>query len=458
MKGGRGARTIALVFLLLVTGASSAVAQASQFSGLALGDASPFPDQGRGMLAFANDCFGPGPVREWDDLDSYDLTLFLPLGPSLSMGAGYSGLTDRGDGTEEGSRTDRILAYLAWHARPLRLGPAELGLTLGGGFLALGDFGGLAIQEGWHSGNGIGRPVPETYASGQWSILCLTGLSVRRAGGEGPEAGIALDADSEADWVALAYIGYSARPAGSFLSARASFSATGANGSSAPLGEILSQEDGLMISARASVGFLSAGLALWPMAGLSDGWIGLNIGTGGRRRDVDPGIPTMLCVGFDLYGAASQYYRLEMGLLRAAPMAVIGACAGFGNGWMTWEASGPAAPRHSDYSLGLFIRVGETEGRPRAALEASLGPALRLSFEALRALTEETADPLGTRSILVLDIEGDARFLLTPPRLPSLGLGIGFRWSPISSILSGAGEDFADAPPFSLRIFACSGD
>lgn len=453
-----GARLVAV--LLMNASALMASAQSSQFVGIVSGDAAlgQGREGNRGLVAFSNDCFGPGPVSEWDDLDSYALALSLPLGPGLELGASYSGITDRGASADEGSRTDRMAAFLAWQGHPLYLGPVAVVPGCGGGLIALGDFGGMAIQEGWHSGNGILRPVPGTYDAGRLAALGGLELGFIDAEGRGPEAGIALDADSAADWVARAFLGYTARRGDSLLSARATWAEAGSHSSPDAFGTLLERERGLMVSAHASIGLLSAGIAAWPFADLTNGWIGLNFRA---RRDDSPGQPSAsprLCVGFDLSGAASQYFRLEVALHDIAPMASLGAFAGFGNGWMLREASGSAAPRNSDYSIGPFIRFGRKEGGSAVAVEAGLGPVLRLSFQDLRSLGAERSGILGERKLLLLDLEADARLRLELADLPPFGLGLGFRWTAVSAILSEGGEGFAEAPAIALRIFAYSGD
>lgn len=123
---------------------------------------SPSPESwdAPGFVSMTNDSFGPGPVDEWDDLDSFGMRLGLPLGPVRLLSA-ISGLTDRTDSAADANRLDQ--ASLGAAVSVLDSAPAQL--LAGAGIDATGDLGGLLIQEGLHSGTGVDRPVPTSYSS-----------------------------------------------------------------------------------------------------------------------------------------------------------------------------------------------------------------------------------------------------------------------------------------------------
>ncbi|HUI72320.1 MAG TPA: hypothetical protein VL354_17495, partial [Spirochaetia bacterium] len=114
-----------------------------------------------------NDSFGPGPVTEWDDLDSFGLRFTIPVA-GVRLLAAASGLTNRTDSGETANRIDEASLGVSFPA----FAKAPVWLSLGLGLDATGNLGGLLIQEGIHSGTGVERQVPTAY-SGSMSVAPL---------------------------------------------------------------------------------------------------------------------------------------------------------------------------------------------------------------------------------------------------------------------------------------------
>ncbi|HVP18333.1 MAG TPA: hypothetical protein VMU36_05000, partial [Spirochaetia bacterium] len=163
MQQNRGLRAGALILLLPAFLIALVAIRAPALTLDPFLSPSPECPDAPGVAAMTNDSFGPGPVNEWDDLDSFGLRLTVPFGAGRFLAA-ISGLTDRTDDDSTANRIDEASmgASFSIFAR------APVWLSLAAGLDATGNFGGLAVQESFHAATGAEdpRPVPTEYSGG----------------------------------------------------------------------------------------------------------------------------------------------------------------------------------------------------------------------------------------------------------------------------------------------------
>lgn len=401
------------------------------------------------LVAFCNDGFGPGPVREWDDLDSYGFAAAVALPQGLAADLELAGLTCRGESPASGSRIDRVTADLRWSPEPSSLGPIAARPVVYAGLLAFGEFGAIVLQEGWHSGSGIFRPVPLAYEGGMpvsaiGGIGCELGLA--SAGGLSPSLRGGAEASTDGTWLLSASAGLYAGSASGGMRLELGWTSGEAGGAPAPFAAVVAAEMGPWLALSGKAGWIAGGVSYWRDSGISSGWIGIRLGS----PAVDASGDLSLAFGLSLGSAPAPFYRAELELARPTEGVALACRAALANGWMLREASGASAPRFSEYSAGFLARFGPARGWA----SASVGAGARLSFESSRSLDVDRSEILASRSALRLDLEGDIR--LAVPGFPAgaPGLGISLRYSPVGTVLSRMGLDFPSPRPLTIGAFA----
>ena len=310
---------------------------------------SPSPESwdAPGFVSMTNDSFGPGPVDEWDDLDSFGMRLGLPLGPVRLLSA-ISGLTDRTDSAADANRLDQ--ASLGAAVSVLDSAPAQL--LAGAGIDATGDLGGLLIQEGLHSGTGVDRPVPTSY-SGELAAapLGFFKLSISSASSLSPYLVMAGRASipSRGSLLAVAGLRYS-RP-GALLAMSGGWRVVGGD-APATLLAVDAAENGPYLGFEMRVGLLALAFEDIPLRRKTNGSLGIALGS---PRPPDGSRPISLDLGLIAGSSVAQRVRLGALLHGSRDGVHEEGFLAFAQGWFTSDHPDATATMFAEYSAGGSI-------------------------------------------------------------------------------------------------------
>lgn len=306
---------------------------------------SPAVDE-RTVLAMTNDSFGPGPVDEWDDLDSFGLRATVPIGETSILGA-ISGLTNRGDSGTGDGRTDEASIGAAWKV----VSQSSFQASLAAGLDAEGNFGGLWIQQGFHGETGVGRPVPTTHTGG-FALAPLGALKllfvspapwspyfVAAGRGSVPARGSLL---------AVGGIRYS-RP-GALLALDGSWRAIGGAASSSALSAVDAAENGPYVGFELRVGMLALSFEDIPLLRKTNGSLGVLLG---EPQSPQPGsTPLALDVGVLAGPTVAERVRLAIRMATLPENVQADVFLSFAQGWYVSDHPDFTATFCSEYAAG----------------------------------------------------------------------------------------------------------
>ena len=408
---------------------------------------SPSPERwdAPGVVAMTNDSFGPGPVDEWDDLDSFGMRLGLPLGRVRLLSA-ISGLTDRTDSTADASRVDEASVGAA--VSILEEAPAEV--SVGAGVDATGNFGGLLVQEDLHSGTGVDRPVPLNY-SGEFAAapLGFFKLSVGSDGIISPYLVMAGRASIPSRGSLLAVAGLRYAPPGALLAIGGGWRTAGGDGPPTLLA-VDTAENGPYVGFEMRVGLLALAFEDIPLRRKTNGSLGIVLGPprspGGSR-------PISLDLGFMAGSSVAQRVRLAALVHGSRDGLYEEGFLAFAQGWFASDHPDATATMFAEYSAGGSIGVPFAKGL--AHLDAGLGPFF--SFEQLSTLLLTSSVPLGYRDSLGIAVEAGFRVTLPIESMP-VGLGWRARWRPLQASVMATGTAFPGRGTLDFELFVFSED
>ncbi len=150
-------------------------------------------------LTIRNDVLGPGPVGEWDDLQTAGFEVSATLAGPLAALVEYEMQTWRGSGPADASRIDTLGFLLLWSLPSVPLGAFRLDTGIAAGLLFGGDLGGVFLQGGWHSELGIGRSFPQAYDPA-FAATPVAALTTRASWESGPWRAV-VSAGLGVDWL-----------------------------------------------------------------------------------------------------------------------------------------------------------------------------------------------------------------------------------------------------------------
>ncbi len=438
-------RGLALSFLISIATAS---APGSVFP-LALDPflpASPDSSDQPAVLALTNDSFGPGPVDEWDDFDSFGLRFSAPVGSEARLLAAISGLTARSAPPAEGSRIDEASVGAAWY---LRSG-APVWLSVAAGFDATGNFGGLAIQEAFHGDTDVQRPVPVTYG-GDFRLAPLAAFKLTFAAATpwSPYLVLAGRGSIPARGALLAAAGLRYGRPGALLGFGAGWRAVGGDAPCATLAVVDAAENGPYVGFELRVGFLDLSFEDMPGMKKTNGAVGFVLGEPAGAGAGSP--PLALDLGLVVGSGVAQRVRLAVGLPGGVSGMETQVFFAFAQGWFAGDHPVDTGALFAEYSLGAGATL-PIAGGP-IALDAGAGPFL--SFEQLSTVTAAPSIPLGYRDCLGLAVEAGIRIKLPVEGVP-LELGWRLRLRPVQAILLQAQESFAQRGAIDFEVFLAS--
>ncbi len=406
---------------------------------------SPSPESwdAPGFVSMTNDSFGPGPVDEWDDLDSFGMRLGLPLGPVRLLSA-ISGLTDRTDSAADANRLDQ--ASLGAAVSVLDSAPAQL--LAGAGIDATGDLGGLLIQEGLHSGTGVDRPVPTSYSSELAAApLGFFKLSISSASSLSPYLVMAGRASipSRGSLLAVAGLRYS-RP-DALLAMSGGWRVVGGD-APATLLAVDAAENGPYLGFQMRVGLLALAFEDIPLRRKTNGSLGIVLGS---PRPPDGSRPISLDLGLVAGSSVAQRVRLGALLHGGRDGVHEEGFLAFAQGWFTSDHPDATATMFAEYSAGGSIGAPFADGL--AHLDAGVGPFF--SFEQLSTLLATSSVPLGSRDSFGLAAETGFRVTVPVENMP-VGLGWRVRWRALQATLMTTGAPFSGRGSLDFELFVFS--
>jgi len=401
------------------------------------------------VISMTNDSFGPGPVSDWDDLDSFGLRFSAPMGQVRLMAA-MSGLTDRTETESSASRLDEVSLGAAYALLPR----APVRLSLGAGVDATGNFGGLFIQTGFHSGTDVARAVPTAY-SGGLSVSPLASFK------------LLLSSDAEISSYLVTAGRASLPPRGSVIAvggiryARAgALLALGAGwrfaGGAAPgtLMAVGNEETGPYIGLETRVGLLALAFEYSPAYQKSNGSLGIALGSPVSAEDSSEALPPLnLDLGFVIGNSVAQSVRLAAIFHGGRKEIHEEAYLEFSQGYFASPVDETTATMFCEYSLGGAICMPFADGSAR--VEVGAGPFV--SLEQLSTNTLVRSDTLGHRGTFGLAAETGIRVALPFEHLP-LGIGWRVRWRALQAEIAETGTPFPARGSVDFEIFAFSQD
>ncbi len=406
---------------------------------------SPEPLDAPAVISMTNDSFGPGPVVEWDDLDTFGLRMGVPAGRFRLMAA-ISALTDRTDSAALGSRIDEASLGAAFLVFP---GP-PVWLSLGAGIDVTGDLGGLVVQKDFHSGMNVGRPVPTVYSGGLSAApLASFKLLFSSDWQFSPYLSTAGRATfpSRGSLIAVAGLRY-ARP-GAFLAMGGGWRAAG-GAAPATIMAVQAAENGPYISFEMKVGLLALAFEANPAIGKSNGSLGIVLG---RQPPSDASAPLSLDLGLVTGTSVAQRVRLAVLLHGERLQLHEEAFLSFSQGYFAGQTQEATATMFSEYFLGGAVRLPVADGT--AGLEIGAGPFV--SFEQLSTDAAAYSATLGRRDSCGIAAEAGVRVALPVAHTP-LGIGWRVRWRALQVDLTQDGTTFPARGTFDFEIFAFSWD
>ncbi len=433
-----------LAFILLVAAAWRPAAARS----LALDPfLSPSPDSFEEPATFAlsNDSFGPGPIDEWDDLDSFGMRVSVPAGSARVLAA-IDGLTNRDTVPANASRIDEASIGAAWHL----VSGAPLWVSLASGLDATGDFGGLAIQEGFHGDTGVARPVPTDYSAG-FGLAPLAGfkLTLSSAAAWSPYVVVSGRGSIPTRGSLLAVTGLRYARPGALLAIGGGWRAAGGAAPCPTLAAVDAAENGPYLGLEIRVGLLDLSFEDIPRLRKTNGTLGFVLGKPLRAQ---PGVnPLSLDLGLLVGSSVAEQVRLALGVAGAERELHAQAFVGFAQGWFGSDRPEDTVTLFADYSAGGSVSLPIAGGL--LFLDAGLGPFF--SFEQLSTATLASSVPLGYRDSFGLQAEAGTRVMLPSEKLP-LGLGWRVRWRPLQAVVLQTQEAFAQRTPIDFELFICS--
>ncbi|MGO9412086.1 MAG: hypothetical protein ACLQCB_15215 [Spirochaetia bacterium] len=444
--------TRAAVLLSLAAAVSAAVPRPNVLSALALDPfLSPSPQslEAPAVVSMTNDSFGPGPVVEWDDLDSFGLRLGVPWGPARLLAA-MSGLTDRTGSEADGTRIDEA----SLGAAVSLVSKAPVWLSLGGGIDATGNFGGFLIQETFHSSTGVQRPVPTAY-SGGLSVAPLASFKLLLAS-ETPLSPYFVAAGrasllSRGSLLAVAGLRYS--EPGALLALGGGWRAAGGAGP-ATIVAVESAENGPYLGFEMRVGLLALAFEDIPALGKSNGALGMVLGPQSSSSGLGP-----LSLDLGLVTGTSVAQRVRLGALVHGERKDVHeeAFVAFEQGYY---ASAPqdqlqvaTDTMFSEYSLGGTVGVPFAHGLGH--LDVGAGP--YVSFEQLSTTMATWSVTLGQRGTIGLAADAGIRVALPLQGLP---LGVGWRvgWRALQAEIFQTGAPFSGRGSLDFELYVFSED
>jgi hypothetical protein len=392
-----------------------------------------------------NDSFGPGPIIEWDDLDSYGLRFSAPAGPVRILAA-MSGLTDRTDREALANRLDQISLGAALSLIP----QPPVRLSLGAGIDATGNFGGLFIQRGFHAGTDVVRAVPTVY-SGGFSVAPLVSFKML------------LSSDAEispymatAGRAALPFRGSLLAVAGLRYARPGAFLALGGgwrlSGGAAPstLMAVEAEENGPYLGLETRVGLLALAFEYSPLFQKSNGSLGVALGA---RAPTDGSGPLSLDLGFVIGNSVAQEIRLAALLHGGRKEIHEEAYLAFSQGYFASPTEETTATMFCEYSLGGAVGLPFADGTARF----ELGAGSFVSLEELSTNTLVRSETLGHRGTFGLEAETGVRVALPFKHVP-IGIGWRVRWRALQAQLTQSGTQFPARGPVDFEVFASSQD
>ena len=406
---------------------------------------SPEAQDSPAVISMTNDSFGPGPVTEWDDLDSFGLRFSAPAGPVRILAA-MSGLTDRTDTESLATRLDEMSLGAAFSL--LQQSPVRL--SFGVGVDATGNFGGQFIQGYFHSGTDVARPVPTAY-SGGFSLLPL--VSFKMLLSSDAELSPYLVTSGRASlWargslMAVAGLRY-ARP-GALLALGGGWRLAEGSAPSTLLA-VDNEESGPYIGLETRVGVLALAFEYSPLYLKSNGSLGFALGA---PASTGASPPLSLDLGFILGNSVAQRVRLAALLHGGRKEIHEEAYLAFSQGYFSSPVDVTTATMFSEYSVGGAVGVPFADGSGRFELGA--GPFV--SLEELSTDTLVRSQALGHRGTFGLAAEAGLRVALPFEHLP-LGIGWRVRWRALQAELEQTGTSFPARGPLDFEVFAFSQD
>ena len=409
---------------------------------------SPSPDSADepGVLAMTNDSFGPGPVDEWDDLDSFGLRFTEPIGQASILGA-ISGLTDRGSSGAANGRIDEASIGGAWSVVS---GPSIRALVAAG-FDATGNFGGLLIQQSFHSGTGVDRPVPTTYDGGlALAPLGAFKLQLNVATPWSPYLILAGRGSLPARGSLLAVAGIRYAKPGALLAFGGGWRAAGGAASSSTLRAVDAAENGPYVGLQVRTGLLAFSFEDIPPLKKTNGSLGVVLG---EPQSPEPdSTPLALDLGLLAGSSVAERVRLAVGMTGRLEDPHAEMFLSFAQGWYVSDHPDFTATFFSEYSAGGAVSLVLVRGL--LSLDLGLGPFL--SFEQFSTNTLLWSNPLGYRDMLGLEAEAGVHVRAPFPKAP-FGVGWRIRWRAFQAIVLQTEQEFAGRSPVDFEIFLFSG-
>lgn len=130
-------------------------------------------------LSFTNDAATWGFLPEWDDYETNSFALEYSRS-QWSAELKYRIFTDRNTSDAESGRIDSLLLSSLYHIPIFKAENLQITMQTGLALQILGDFGGYALQGGWHNSVLVERGIPSSYddASGQILLPIELGMTL----------------------------------------------------------------------------------------------------------------------------------------------------------------------------------------------------------------------------------------------------------------------------------------
>ena len=396
-----------------------------------------------------NDSFGPGPVNEWDDLDSFGLRFSLPFRGGRILAA-VSGLTDRTDAVSDANRIDEASVGAAFAV----ISRQPLWASLAAGIDAVGNFGGLSVQRTSHAATGVTSPreVPTEY-SGGFALAPLAGfkLLVDGEASFGPYLVIAGRASTPARGSLLAVAGLRYRKPGAQLAVGGGWRAVGGISPCATISALDAAENGPYLGFALRVGLLDLAFEDIPLLKKTNGSLGFVIGESAREPPDARSIS--LDLGLLVGSSVAQDVRVSTVLAGSPKDLHADAFLSFSGGWFPSNHFYGTDTLFWEYSAGCALILPMLQG----SLRVSFGLSPFLSFEQLSWTALIRSTPLANRILLGLAPESGVRVELPGTSIP-LGLGLRIRWRALQLPVEQAGDPFTERARFDLELFVFSDD
>jgi hypothetical protein len=346
-----------------------------------IADPVSFPGWGEASIGamFRNDAFGPGPVSEWDDLDTYGLDFSSPLAGPLRIDAGFDSLTWRGATMTESTRIDTLRLLIGGKLLRDSFAGFHLDATAQGGIEVAGDLSGRSLQEGVHGNLGIVRPVPQTYDS--FGAIAPAAALSAQLGWEREIWRIALLASVEGELGIGARCGaglrFSAGSEESGLSVTLRTLYDPVRGISPTLDQVSARQNGAIVGFACAAGHLRTSLERNISQGVASGGYGVQF-------DLGPTSPAALPVAVEVSCNLSSLSPGQRVYMAVRDPRIRWYASQAGGWWTPPGAGGATCLRFSDYGAGVEGRLLAPVGTLEIEAAVAAGPFLT-------AVTEQPA-------------------------------------------------------------------